>query len=67
MLGNVKHVNLRSLIKVYNEQAQALLTKSGNGTSQLEVLLHEHIKVLKPPVRRQEDVGGWGTTPSIGW
>ncbi len=61
MLGNVKHVEYfpLSLIKVYNEQAQALLTKSGNGTSQLEVFFHNGEEVFKFQSGAKKDIEKW--------
>lgn len=61
MLGNVKRIEYfpLALVKVFNDQAQALLAKSGNGTPQLEVFFQNGEEVFKFRSGGKREIGKW--------
>ncbi len=77
MLGNVKRVEYfpLALVKVFNDQAQALLAKGGNGTPQLEVFFQNGEEVFKFQSGGKREVVKWvdainrvvtGNGPAVG-
>ena len=61
MAGNVKQIEYfpLALVKVYNNQAQALMTKSGNGLPQLEVFFQTGEEVFKFQTGGKREVAKW--------
>ena len=61
MLGNVKHIEYLPLamVKVHNDQAQALLTKSSNGLPQLVVFFQDGEEVFKFQSGGKREIGRW--------